>query len=112
MVDEDLLVDLAKSCIRTCRMLKTVTEGGGVDDLSGLSKQIEELERCADPARFSLLTMTNGTRTVRHIESAVRKRAECAKDSREDHPGSTTEHLMALRTEMLERLRALNVCGF
>ena len=112
MVDEDLLVDVAKSCIRTCHALKIMAEGGGVDDLSGPSKQIEELERCDNPAQFSLLTMTNGTRTVRHIESAVRKRADCAKDSREDHPVSTTECLMALRTEMLERLRAFDVCGF
>lgn len=110
MVDEDLFADVAKSSIRMCHVLKTVTEGR--DDLSGPSKQIEELERCADPSNPSLPMIMNDTRTVRHIESTVRKCVDCAQDSQEDHPVSTTERLMGLQMEILERLRALNVCGF
>jgi len=48
---EDPFVELAKPCARACRVLKTVTEGSGVDDLSGPSrKQIEDLGRCVNPA--------------------------------------------------------------
>ena len=61
---------------------------------------------------ISLLTVTNNTRTVRHIESAIRERADCAQDLWEDHPVSTTECLTVLQTEMLEILRALDVCDF
>ena len=49
MVNEDLFVDMAKSCVRTCHVLKIMNEGRDMDDLSGPSKQIEELERCAEP---------------------------------------------------------------
>ena len=65
-----------------------------------------------DPAQFSLLTMMNGTRTIRRIESAVRKRVNCAQDLQEDHPVSATECLTVLQTEILKRLRALDVCDF
>ena len=112
MANEDLFMDVAKSCVRTCHVLKTMTEGTGVDDLSGPSKEIEALERCADPGRFFLLTMTSDARTVRHIESTIREHADCARDLCEDHPGSATECLAAWRTEMLEKLRALDVCDF
>ena len=112
MANEGEFVDVAKSCVRTCLVLRTVTEGRDVDGSGGPSKQIEELERCADPGRFSLLTMTSNPRTVRHIESAIRERADCAQDLWEDHPGSATERLATWRTEMLERLRALDVCDF
>jgi len=58
------------------------------------------------------LKMTNDIRTVHHIESAVRERANCARDSQEHHPGSVDQGPVAWRTEVLERLRALDVCGF
>ena len=59
-----------------------------------------------------LLAMTSDIRTVRHIESAVRERANCARDSQEHHPGTVDGCPTAWRTELLERLRALDVCGF
>ena len=89
-----------------------MTEGRDVDDLSCPSKGIEELERCTDPGQFCLLTITSNTRTVRNVESTARERTDCARDLQEDHPGSTTECLMALRTEMLERLGAFDACDF
>jgi len=56
--------------------------------------------------------VTSDIRTVRHIESAVRERANCARDSHEHSPGSIDGCPVVWRTEMLERLRALDVCGF
>jgi len=56
--------------------------------------------------------MTSDIRTVRHIESAVRGRANCVQDSQERYPGFTNECPVAWRMEMLERLRTLNVCSF
>ena len=102
MANDDLLVDVAKSCVKTCHVLKTATEGRDVDGLSGPNQEIEKLERCAGSGRFSLLTMTSDTRTVRHIESAIREHADCAQDLCEDHPGSAIECLAAWRAEMLE----------
>lgn len=91
MIEDVLLVDLAKICVKTCHILKTLTEGGDVNDLSGPNKkQIEDLGRCADSAQSSLLTMTSDIRTMRHIESVVRERANRTRDSRGYHPGPPT----------------------
>jgi len=56
--------------------------------------------------------MTSDIRTVRRIESAVREHANCTRDSQEHYPGSVNECPVALRMEMLERLRTLDVRGF
>jgi len=56
--------------------------------------------------------MTSDIRTVRHIESAVRERANCARDSQEHYPGSINGCPVAWWMEMLEKLRILDVCGF
>ena len=47
---EDLFVELTRECVRTCHVLKTVTEGGDVDNSSGgpSQKRVEDLGRCAD----------------------------------------------------------------
>ena len=45
-------MDLAKDCVRTCRVVKTVAERTGVDS-SGVDlgmKQVENLGRCVDLA--------------------------------------------------------------
>ena len=53
MTKEDSFVELAKTCVRTCHVLKTVTDGRDTDSLSGPSRRwIEDLGRCADPARL------------------------------------------------------------
>ena len=59
-----------------------------------------------------LLTMTNDIRIVSHIESVVRERVNCSRGPQEYHSGSIDEDPVAWRTEVLERLRALDVCGF
>ena len=59
-----------------------------------------------------LLIVTSDIRIVRHIESAVRERANCAQDSREHHPGSINEGPVAWQTEVFERLRTLDARGF
>ena len=59
-----------------------------------------------------LPTMTSDIRTVHHIESAVRERANCARDSQEHYPESIDGCPVVLRMELLERLRTLDVCGF
>ena len=56
--------------------------------------------------------ITNDIRTLHDIESAVRAHANCARDSREHHLGSARECLAAWRTEISERLKTFNVCGF
>ena len=113
MVEEDSFVELAETCVRTCHVLRTVTDGRDPNSSSGPNKgQIEDLWKCVDPAHPPLLTLTSDTRTVRHIESAVRERAYCARDSQERYSESTNECPVAWRTEMLERLRILEVCDF
>jgi len=59
-----------------------------------------------------LLTMTSDISTVHHIESAVRKRTNCARDSQEHYPESIIGCPVAWQMEILERLRALDVCDF
>jgi len=56
--------------------------------------------------------MTSNIRTVCHIESAVREHANRARDPQEDYPEPTNGCPVAWRMELLERLRALDVCGF
>jgi len=56
--------------------------------------------------------MTSDISTVHHIESAVRKRTNCARDSQEHHLESIVGCLVAWRMEILERLRVFDVCGF
>jgi len=60
----------------------------------------------------ALLAMTSDISTVRHIESAVRERANCARDPQEHYPISVNGCPVAWRMEMLERLGTLNVCIF
>ena len=108
MVGEDSFVELAKLCTRACRAVKTVTEGRDADTLSGPSKKkIEDLARCVDPAQPSLSIITRDIRTIRHIESAVRERANCPCDLRQHHPGPSSESSIAWRTELWE---ILSVC--
>ena len=96
MIDQDAYVELAKCCTRACHVLKTATEGRNAVSLSGPSKKrIEGLGRCVNPANSSLLTITSGFSTVRHLESIVRARANRTPDSREHHPGPTKECLIA-----------------
>ena len=60
MIQEDSFVELARTCVRTCHVLETVTKGRDANNLSGPSeKQIEDLGRCVDPARPSPLTISN-----------------------------------------------------
>ena len=97
-------MELAKTCARTCHVLKT---------LSGPSEErIMDIGRCVDQTQPPLLAITNDTRTVRHIESAVRERANCTRDSQEPYPESTNDCVVFCRTKLLEKLRALDVCGF
>lgn len=52
MVNEDFFVDMARTCVGTCHVLKTVTEGRNVGSLRDLSqRQIEDLGRCIDLAQ-------------------------------------------------------------
>lgn len=106
-------MELAKDCIRACHVLKKATEGTGVVDLSGPSrKRIEDLERCADPARLSLLTIMNDIRAIHRIRSMVSERVDCANDACAHHSGCTEERLIARRTEMSEMLRVFDVGRF
>jgi hypothetical protein len=108
MVDDDAYVELAKCCARACHVLKTATGGNSADSLSGPSrKRIEGLGRCVDPVNPSLLTITSGIRTVRHLESIVTAHANCARNLRKDHPGPTKECLFGWR----EILRFFDVRG-
>ena len=51
MADDDAFVELAKYCVRACHVLKTVTEGRGMDGLSGPAKKaVESLEKYIVPA--------------------------------------------------------------
>ena len=91
-------------------MLKDVTQGRGVDNLSGPSrKAIEDLERYVDLLHHSLSTITNVIRTMRNIESVVSERRDSVHDLPECHPGSTDDYLIRQRTELQEILRILDV---
>jgi len=51
MIEEESFVELAKTCVRACHVLKTATDGRDINDLSGPSRrQIEDLGRCVDSA--------------------------------------------------------------
>ena len=51
MIDDDAFVELTRSCVRAWHVLKTATEGRGVDSLNGSTKEgIESLERYVVPA--------------------------------------------------------------
>ena len=55
MVDDDAFVELAKYCVRACHVLRTATEGRGIDGLSGPAKNaVESLEKYVVPAQPSL----------------------------------------------------------
>ena len=51
-----------------------------------------------------LWIITNGTRTVRAIESAVRQRVHRARDSGEHRSSSTDEYIIALRADLCQIL--------
>jgi hypothetical protein len=108
MIDDDAYVKLAKCCIKACHVLKIATKKRSTGSLSGPRKEkIEDLGRCVDLAKQSLLTITSGIRTVRHIESAIRERVRYAHDLRRHHPGPTKECLVAWQ----EILEFFDVCG-
>jgi len=53
VVEEDSFVELAKTCVRTCHVLKTVVDGRDIDSLSDPSKrQIEDLGGYVDPTQL------------------------------------------------------------
>ena len=53
MVEDDSFVELAKTCVRTCHVLKTVTDGRDIDSLSDPSRRwIEDLGGYVDPAQL------------------------------------------------------------
>ena len=54
MINDDALVELARSCARTCHMLKDVTKGMNAGSLSGPSKTIEDFGRYIVPTHSSL----------------------------------------------------------
>ena len=112
MIKEESL-ELARACVRTCHVLIAVTKGRDANGLSDASeKQIEDLGRCVKPVQPSPPTVTSDIRIVRHIESVVNERANCGRNLRGSHLESTEECLIALRSEMLEILRVLDVRGF
>ena len=93
-----------------CHVLRSMTEGRDADNLGGPNKkQIEDLGRCVNPAQPSLLNVTRDIRIVHHIESAVVQRANCDRDLREHHPGSSKERLMAWRAEAWNILGVFDV---
>ena len=110
MINDDALVELARTCARTCHMLKNVTQGRDADSLSGSSaKAIEDFGRYVSPAHSSLSMITNGIRTIRNIESVVSECRNNAHDLRGRHTGSTEEWLTAWRTKLWEILGILDV---
>ena len=113
MIKEGSFVKLAETCARVCLVLKNATEGRGTGDSSGPSeKQIKDLGRCVDIVQRFPLTITTIIRILRHVESVVGERANCRRDLREHHPGSTEEHLIAWRMEMWEILGVFDVRDF
>jgi len=113
-VKDDSLIELAEACARKCQVLKSRTEGRDTDDLGSPypNVKIEDLGRCVDPAQSSLLPMTSGIRTVRHIESVINERVNYAQDSPEHHTGFTDERLITWLTKIWEMLKAFDVCSF
>ena len=115
MIREDYFVELVKDCIRTCHVLKSVTEGSDVDDLSGglndSEKGVEDLGRCVNQIKPTLPTITSDPRIVSRIDFVVRERANHPRYLREQHSESTEESLIAWRMEMLEILRVFDVRG-
>ena len=113
MIKEEPFIELARACARACHVLVTTAEGRDMDGLSGPSgNQIEDLGRCGNPAGPSPPKITNDTRSIRHVESMVRERANCGRNLWGSHPGSTEEYLIALRAEIWEILRVVDVHGF
>ena len=93
-------------------MLNDATHGRDVDSSSGSSKKaIEDLGRYVDLAHSSLPTITSSIRTMRDIESMVNERRNCAHDLGECHSDSAKDYLITWKTELLETLRILDVCG-
>ena len=111
MIEEDLFVELAEVCFRTCRVLGAVAERKDADNLSGLNSKLEDLGRYVDPARPSLLTMTSDIRTIRHIESMVREHANCIHDPQEYQSGPGEERIIAWRAELRELSSVFEVRG-
>ena len=111
MIEEDLFVELAEISGRTFQVLKNAAEQEGAGDLSFLSVELESFGRYIDLALLSLLEITSDIRTIRAIESAVRVRAERARDSHEPQPGSTEERPIAWRAELSELLDVFEVRG-
>ena len=59
MINDDALVELAKSCARACNVLKNVTQGRDMNGLSSPSKKaVEDLGRYANPTN-SFISMAN-----------------------------------------------------
>jgi len=53
MIEEESFVELAKTCVRTCHVLRKVTDERDADSLSGPSRrQIEDLGRCVDSTQL------------------------------------------------------------
>jgi len=61
MIEEDPFVGLAKTCIRSCHVLKTMADLENLDS----RKQIEDLERCVYPIQSILLKL------MKILESSV-----------------------------------------
>lgn len=113
MGHEDSFVELVRVCVRACHLLKAVTEGRDVDNLSSPSKKgIEDLGRHVDPSQQFLLLTTSDIRIVCHIEFVVSERASCGHDLPEDHPEFTKECFIAWQMEMWEILRLFDVRSF
>ena len=60
MIDDNAFVELAKSCVGVCHVLKTATEGRGEDGLNGpVRKAIQDLEKYVNSAHPSLSSKCN-----------------------------------------------------
>ena len=111
MIEEELFVELAQVCVRTCNVLGTAAERKDAENLSGLGSKLEDLGRYLNPARPPLLTMTSDIRTIRHIESAVRDPTNCVQHSPEYQTGPAEERIIAWRAELRELLGVSEVRG-
>ena len=115
MVDDDAFVELAKYCVRVCHVLRTATEGRGMDGLSGPAKNaVEGLEKYVVPAQPSLWIITCDIRTVHSIETNMKicKRAPGANYLQERHPGSTGAFPILWKMEIQRILGIFDVCGY
>ena len=113
MVDDDALVELVQCCARVCLVLKTVTEGEDVDNLSEpVQKAIESLEKYVDSALSPLSSVTNNARTIHYIQSKVDKHVPGANHLRERGSGSTAVSPFLCMTELQKSLEVLNVCDY